>query len=100
MNWDPSLLATSDLALWQVVIAQVVYLPLSFLLCMILIFSGVASIEMTEATLKQEYETAGLIKRFFLSAFVGPILAIITQVLLCMFLVAAIASGGRTNERR
>lgn len=99
MNWDPSLIMPSDLALWQIIIAWLVYLPLSFLLFMLLVITGIISIDMTEFALKQEYETAGPIKRFFLSIFVGPMLAIINQVLLCMFLIAAITTGGRTNGR-
>lgn len=96
MNWDPQLLTPSHLALWQIMLVWIIELPLAYLLFLTLAMTGIISINMTEAALKHEYEMVGPFKRFWLTFFVGPTLAIIGQILLCMFLLAAFT---QTRER-
>lgn len=98
MNWDPNLIGPSGLALWQIAFAWLIYLPLVFLLFMFLVITGIVSINMTESILKQEYETAGPVKYFFLLVFAGPMLAIIGQALLCVFITTAVTTAGRAGR--
>ncbi|KKR37675.1 MAG: hypothetical protein UT69_C0003G0011 [Candidatus Yanofskybacteria bacterium GW2011_GWE1_40_10] len=98
MNWDPSLLTPSHLALWQIALAWAIQLPLTFLFFLMLTTSGIMSIDMTEAMLKEEVAAARPIKRFFLTVFVGPTLAVIGSALLFLFMTAAIC-GAASNRR-
>jgi len=98
MNWDPSLLTSSHLAIWQIALAWVIQLPLAFLFFLMLTVSGIMSIDMTEAMLKEEIRTARAYKRFFLTFIVGPTLAVIGSAVLCFFMTAVLC-GAATNQQ-
>ena len=98
MNWDPSLLTPSHLAIWQIVLAWAIQLPVAFLFFLMLATSGIMSIDMTEAMLNEETRTARPLKRLLLTVIVGPSLAVIGSVLLFLFMTAAIGAAA-TNQR-
>lgn len=97
MMWNP-LLEPSHLAMWQLIIVWAIELPLVFLMFLVLVVTGIMSCNMTEAALKQPIEEAGPFKRFFLTFFVGPTLAILTQAFLCAVIIAAVSDGRRDSR--
>ena len=97
MNWNPELMAPSNLALWQVALSWVIMIPATFAMFMVLVVSGITAVNIVEAASARSFRSAGPVRRFFMTFFEGPILAILVQAFLCIVFVAAICGGYRKD---
>lgn len=96
MNWDPSMLQATDLALWRVVLSWSIALPLVFSFFLFYVISAEVAMTWTETTMRDGVEKAGPVKKFFLEVFVAPMLAITFLVLLWFFLIGAVSQRRST----
>ena len=98
MNWNPELMAPSNLALWQVALSWVIMIPATFAMFMVLVVSGITAVNIVEAASARSFRSAGPVRRFFMTFFEGPVFAVLTQVFLCVVLITAICGGGRRYQ--